>query len=48
MPFPRLVVFMDDTETTHIEDREGRQGEKACHPACLNFQLQAIVDDLRV
>ena len=38
----------DDAETAHMEDREGRLREGACHPACLNFQLQVIVNDLRV
>ena len=37
--FPRLVAFEDDAERTHMEDREGRLGEGARHPACLNFQL---------
>ena len=46
--FPRLVAFGDDAETTHMEDREERLGEGARHPACLNFRLQVIVDDLRV
>ena len=48
MSFARLVAFGDDAETTHMEDREGRLGEGAHHPACLNFQLQVVVDDLRV
>ena len=47
-PFPRLGAFRDDAETTHMEDREGRLGEGARHPACLNFRLQVTVDDLRV
>ena len=38
-PFLRLVAFGDDAETTHMEDREGRLGEGARQPACLNFQL---------
>ena len=47
-PFPRLVAFGDDAETTHMENREERLGEGARPPACLNFRLQVIVDDLRV
>ena len=47
-PSPRLGAFRDDAETTHMEDREGRLGEGARHPACLNFRLQVTVDDLRV
>ena len=47
-PFHRLVAFGEDAETNHREDREGRLGEEARHPACLNVQLQVIVDDLRV
>ena len=48
MRFPRLVAFEDDVETAHMEDREGRLSEGARHPACPNFQLQVIVNDMRV
>ena len=48
MRFSRLVAFEDDVETSHMEDREGRLREGARHPACLNFQLQVIVNDMRV
>ena len=48
MRFPRLVALEDDVERVHMEDREGRLSEGAHHPACLNFQLQVIVNDMRV
>ena len=48
MRFPRLVEFEDDVEMAHMEDREGRLSEGARHPACPNFQLQVIVNDMRV
>ena len=37
-----------DVEMAHMEDREGRLSEGARHPACPNFQLQVIVNDMRV
>ena len=46
--FPRLVVFDDDVEMAHMVDREGTLSEGARHPACLNFQLLVIVNDMRV
>ena len=48
MRFPRLVALEDDVERVHMEDKEGRLSEGAHHPACLNFQLQVIVNDMRV
>ena len=48
MRFPRLVALEDDVERVHMEDREGRLSEGAHHPAYLNFQLQVIVNDMRV